>query len=287
MMKTPPGSFRVKQLLLSPVSLLISAVTIGLAFFGVPQSVWFFDMLIPVSGLVLATGSLLELIYLVRTAASQKFKDKLQKDWSLKSLSAYREKLRAASKDYEKQRSRANYQRVRFERVRKLERDMFDDFTRMEVWDNDVAQEVLAQSLKGFLRYYELLNRDQRIASLLENSNLQQIQDEIDRMQRQAVNASSAEAVNQYQRAVKFKQQELKSLERIRQSSILLQAHLDTLESALSSLRTRLVNSTVWGNDSVRFELSNLTQELMALENAMEELEGVDSAAQEIERELV
>ncbi len=286
-MKTPPGSFRVKQLLLSPVSLLISAATIGLAFFGVPESIFFFNMLIPVSGLVLATGSLLELIYLIRTAASQKFKDKVQKDWSLKSLSAYRENLRTASKDYEKQRSHANYQRVRFERVRKLERDMFDDFTRMEVWDNDVAQEVLAQSLKGFLRYYELLNRDQRMASLLENSNLQQIQEEIDRLQRQVVSASSVEAVNQYQRAVGFKQQELKSLERIRQSSILLQAHLDTLESALSSLRTRLVNSTVWGNDSVRFELSNLTQELMTLENAMEELEGVDSAAQEIERELI
>ena len=164
---------------------------------------------------------------------------------------------------------------------------MFDDFTRMEVWDNDLAQEVLGQSIKGLLRYYELLNRDQRMASLLENSNLQQIQEEIDRLQRQVVSASSSEAVNQYQRAVGFKQQELKSLERIRQSSILLQAHLDTLESALSSLRTRLVNSTVWGNDSVRFELSNLTQELMALENAMEELEGVDSAAQEIERELV
>lgn len=286
-MKTPPGSFRLKQLLLSPLSLLIIAATTGLAFFGLPESVFLFDMVIPVSGLMLATGGLLEIIYTVRTASSQKFKDKVQKDWSLKSLNAYREELRAASKDYEKQRSHPNYQRVRFERVRKLERDMFDDFTRMEVWDNDLAQEVLGQSIKGLLRYYELLNRDQRMASLLENSNLQQIQEEIDRLQRQVVSASSSEAVNQYQRAVGFKQQELKSLERIRQSSILLQAHLDTLESALSSLRTRLVNSTVWGNDSVRFELSNLTQELMALENAMEELEGVDSAAQEIERELV
>jgi len=286
-MKRPPGSFRVKELLLSPISLLIIAATVGLAFFGVPESVFLFDTVIPVSGLTLATGGLLEIIYLIRTASSQKFKGKVQKDWSLKSLSAYREELRAACKDYEKQRSHPNYQRIRFERVRKLERDMFDDFTRMEVWDNDIAQEVLAQSIKGFLRYYELLNRDQRMASLLENSNLQQIKEEIDRLQRQVVSASSTEAINQYQRAVGFKQQELKSLERIRQSSILLQAHLDTLESALSSLRTRLVNSTVWGNDSVRFELSNLTQELMALENAMEELEGVDSAAQEIERELV
>lgn len=286
MSKTPPFSFFLKSLVLSPISILIALVTFGMAFLMAGGSWFLFGFEIPKVFLILAVGGSLELIHWIRTATSEKFQNQVQKEWSLKSLNQMRNSLREASKSYEKQRSRPNYQRIRYDRVRKLEKDMFTDFSRMEVWDNDVAQEVLSQSIQGFLRYYELLNRDQRIAALLENSNIQQIQEEIDRLQRQAATASSSEAVGQYQRAAGFKQQELKSLDRIRQSSILLQAHLDTLESALSSLRTRLVNTTVWGGESVKFELSNLTQELMALEMAMEELEGIDNETMEFEKEL-
>jgi len=284
--KTPPFSFYLKSLFFAPVSVLIMLVTIGLSFFISGGSLTLLGFQIPLWGAVLGIGGFLEIMQWIRNLGSDKFKNQVQKEWSLKSLATMRNSLREASKSYERLRGRPNYQRVRYDRVRKLEKDMFADFSRMEVWDNDVAQEVLSQSIHGFLRYYELLNRDQRIASLLENANIQQIQEEIDRLQRQATTASSSEAVGQYQRAAGFKQQELKSLDRIRQSSILLQAHLDTLESALSSLRTRLVNTTVWGGESVRFELSNLTQELMALEMAMEELEGIDNETLQIEKEL-
>lgn len=286
MSKTPPTSFFLKSLFFAPSSILIILVTLGLTLLFSGGSIALLGFQIPFWGIFLGAGGVLEILQWMRSIGSEKFKSQVQKEWSLKSLTSMRNSLREASKSYERLRARPNYQRVRYDRVRKLEKDMFADFQRMEVWDNDVAQEVLSQSLHGFLRYYELLNRDQRIASLLENSNIQQIQEEIDRLQRQAATASSSEAVGQYQRAAGFKQQELKSLDRIRQSSILLQAHLDTLESALSSLRTRLVNTTVWGGESVRFELSNLTQELMSLERAMEELEGIDNVAMEIEKEL-
>jgi len=284
--KTPPLSFYLKSLFFSPASILIMLVTLGVSFFIAGGSLSLFGLQIPFWLLALGVGGILEVMQWISNLSSDKFKNKVQKEWSLKSLATMRNSLREASKSYERLRGRPNYQRVRYDRVRKLEKDMFADFSRMEVWDNDVAQEVLSQSIHGFLRYYELLNRDQRIAALLENANIQQIQEEIDRLQRQASTASSSEAVGQYQRAAGFKQQELKSLDRIRQSSILLQAHLDTLESALSSLRTRLVNTTVWGGESVRFELSNLTQELMALEMAMEELEGIDNETLQIEKEL-
>ncbi len=286
MIKTPPLSFYLKSLFFSPASILIMLVTLGVSFFIAGGSLSLFGLQIPFWLLALGVGGILEVMQWISNLSSDKFKNKVQKEWSLKSLATMRNSLREASKSYERLRGRPNYQRVRYDRVRKLEKDMFADFSRMEVWDNDVAQEVLSQSIHGFLRYYELLNRDQRIAALLENANIQQIQEEIDRLQRQASTASSSEAVGQYQRAAGFKQQELKSLDRIRQSSILLQAHLDTLESALSSLRTRLVNTTVWGGESVRFELSNLTQELMALEMAMEELEGIDNETLQIEKEL-
>ena len=286
MSKTPPLSFYIKSMVFSPISIFIILVTLGVSFFVTGGSISLFGLQIPFWLLALGAGGILEIMQWVGTLSSEKFKNKVQKDWSLKSLATMRNSLREASKSYERLRGRPNYQRARYDRVRKLEKDMFADFSRMEVWDNDVAQEVLSQSIHGFLRYYELLNRDQRIAGLLENANIQQIQEEIDRLQRQASTASSSEAVGQYQRAAGFKQQELKSLDRIRQSSILLQAHLDTLESALSSLRTRLVNTTVWGGESVRFELSNLTQELMALEMAMEELEGIDNETLQIEKEL-
>jgi hypothetical protein len=284
--KTPPLSFYLKSLFFSPTSILIMLVTLGVSFFVSGGSISLFGLQLPFWLVALGTGGILEIMQWIGNLSSEKFKNKVQKDWSLKSLATMRNSLREASKSYERLRGRPNYQRVRYDRVRKLEKDMFADFSRMEVWDNDVAQEVLSQSIHGFLRYYELLNRDQRIAGLLENANIQQIQEEIDRLHRQASTASSSEAVGQYQRAAGFKQQELKSLDRIRQSSILLQAHLDTLESALSSLRTRLVNTTVWGGESVRFELSNLTQELMALEMAMEELEGIDNETLQIEKEL-
>jgi len=284
--KTPPLSFYLRALFLSPISILIMLVTLGVSFFVSGGSISLFGLQLPFWLVALGTGGILEIMQWIGNVSSEKFKNKVQKDWSLKSLATMRNSLREASKSYERLRGRPNYQRVRYDRVRKLEKDMFADFSRMEVWDNDVAQEVLSQSIHGFLRYYELLNRDQRIAGLLENANIQQIQEEIDRLQRQASTASSSEAVGQYQRAAGFKQQELKSLDRIRQSSILLQAHLDTLESALSSLRTRLVNTTVWGGESVQFELSNLTQELMALEMAMEELEGIDNETLQIEKEL-
>ena len=286
MSKTPPTSFYLKSLFFAPLSVLIMLVTLSLSLFVSGGSIALLGFQIPFWGVILGAGGVLEVLQWLRCMGSEKFKNQVQKDWSLKSLATMRNSLREASKSYERLRGRPNYQRVRYDRVRKLEKDMFADFSRMEVWDNDVAQEVLSQSIHGFLRYYELLNRDQRIASLLENANIQQIQEEIDRLQRQATTASSSEAVGQYQRAAGFKQQELKSLDRIRQSSILLQAHLDTLESALSSLRTRLVNTTVWGGESVRFELSNLTQELMALEMAMEELEGIDNETLQIEKEL-
>ncbi len=286
MSKTPPLSFYLKSLFFSPTSILIMLVTLGVSFFVSGGSISLFGLQLPFWLVALGTGGILEIMQWIGNLSSEKFKNKVQKDWSLKSLATMRNSLREASKSYERLRGRPNYQRVRYDRVRKLEKDMFADFSRMEVWDNDVAQEVLSQSIHGFLRYYELLNRDQRIAGLLENANIQQIQEEIDRLHRQASTASSSEAVGQYQRAAGFKQQELKSLDRIRQSSILLQAHLDTLESALSSLRTRLVNTTVWGGESVRFELSNLTQELMALEMAMEELEGIDNETLQIEKEL-
>ena len=286
MSKTPPTSFYLKSLFFAPLSVLIMLVTLSLSLFVSGGSIALLGFQIPFWGVILGAGGVLEVLQWLRCVGSEKFKNQVQKDWSLKSLATMRNSLREASKSYERLRGRPNYQRVRYDRVRKLEKDMFADFSRMEVWDNDVAQEVLSQSIHGFLRYYELLNRDQRIASLLENANIQQIQEEIDRLQRQATTASSSEAVGQYQRAAGFKQQELKSLDRIRQSSILLQAHLDTLESALSSLRTRLVNTTVWGGESVRFELSNLTQELMALEMAMEELEGIDNETLQIEKEL-
>ena len=286
MSKTPPLSFYLRALFLSPISILIMLVTLGVSFFVSGGSISLFGLQLPFWLVALGTGGILEIMQWIGNVSSEKFKNKVQKDWSLKSLATMRNSLREASKSYERLRGRPNYQRVRYDRVRKLEKDMFADFSRMEVWDNDVAQEVLSQSIHGFLRYYELLNRDQRIAGLLENANIQQIQEEIDRLQRQASTASSSEAVGQYQRAAGFKQQELKSLDRIRQSSILLQAHLDTLESALSSLRTRLVNTTVWGGESVQFELSNLTQELMALEMAMEELEGIDNETLQIEKEL-
>lgn len=286
MSKTPPLSFYLKSLFFSSTSILIMLVTLGVSFFVSGGSISLFGLQLPFWLVALGTGGILEIMQWIGNLSSEKFKNKVQKDWSLKSLATMRNSLREASKSYERLRGRPNYQRVRYDRVRKLEKDMFADFSRMEVWDNDVAQEVLSQSIHGFLRYYELLNRDQRIAGLLENANIQQIQEEIDRLHRQASTASSSEAVGQYQRAAGFKQQELKSLDRIRQSSILLQAHLDTLESALSSLRTRLVNTTVWGGESVRFELSNLTQELMALEMAMEELEGIDNETLQIEKEL-
>ena len=286
MSKTPPLSFYLKSLFFSPTSILIMLVTLGVSFFVSGGWISLFGLQLPFWLVALGTGGILEIMQWIGNLSSEKFKNKVQKDWSLKSLATMRNSLREASKSYERLRGRPNYQRVRYDRVRKLEKDMFADFSRMEVWDNDVAQEVLSQSIHGFLRYYELLNRDQRIAGLLENANIQQIQEEIDRLHRQASTASSSEAVGQYQRAAGFKQQELKSLDRIRQSSILLQAHLDTLESALSSLRTRLVNTTVWGGESVRFELSNLTQELMALEMAMEELEGIDNETLQIEKEL-
>ena len=286
MSKTPPLSFYLRALFFSPISILIMLVTLGVSFFVSGGSISLFGLQLPFWLVALGAGGILEIMQWIGNISSEKFKNKVQKDWSLKSLATMRNSLREASKSYERLRGRPNYQRARYDRVRKLEKDMFADFSRMEVWDNDVAQEVLSQSIHGFLRYYELLNRDQRIAGLLENANIQQIQEEIDRLQRQASTASSSEAVGQYQRAAGFKQQELKSLDRIRQSSILLQAHLDTLESALSSLRTRLVNTTVWGGESVRFELSNLTQELMALEMAMEELEGIDNETLQIEKEL-
>ena len=286
MSKTPPLSFYLRALFFSPISILIMLVTLGVSFFVSGGSISLFGLQLPFWLVALGAGGILEIMQWIGNISSEKFKSKVQKDWSLKSLATMRNSLREASKNYERLRGRPNYQRVRYDRGRKLEKDMFADFSRMEVWDNDVAQEVLSQSIHGFLRYYELLNRDQRIAGLLENANIQQIQEEIDRLHRQASTASSSEAVGQYQRAAGFKQQELKSLDRIRQSSILLQAHLDTLESALSSLRTRLVNTTVWGGESVRFELSNLTQELMALEMAMEELEGIDNETLQIEKEL-
>lgn len=284
MIKSPPVSFYLKSLILKPASILIMLATGVTAFRFSGDFYLLLSRLLPISWGYLQTWLLISAIggvglisYWLKTLSNSEFKEKVQKEWSLKSLAQLQKTLREASKDYEKLRARPNYQRNRFDRIRKLEKDMFNDFSRLEDMQDPLTVEVMEQSINAFLRYYELLKRDQRLASLLESSNLKAINEEAERLVRQAEGAVSFEAKQQYLRAAEFKQLELKSLERVRQSSILLQAHLDTLESALSSLRARLINTTAWGQESLRFELSQLTQELMALEKSMEELEELET----------
>lgn len=275
MIKSPPVSYYLKSLILRPATFLIVIATIigVINFSGGISLPWIF---LPLRLAILAAGGIGLISIWLKTLFSEEFKEKVQKEWTIKNLTDLQKTLREASRKYERQRTRPNYQRNRYDRIRKLEREMFADFNRIEDLHEPLTQEVLTQSINGFLGYYELLNRDQRLASLLESSNLQAIREEADRLLRQAEHAVSFEAGLQYRRAAEFKEQELKALERVRQSSILLQAHLDTLESALSSLRARLINTTTWGQESLRFELSQLTQELMALEKSMEEIEDLE-----------
>ena len=139
MSKTPPTSFYLKSLFFAPLSVLIMLVTLSLSLFVSGGSIALLGFQIPFWGVILGAGGFLEVLQWLRCIGSEKFKNQVQKDWSLKSLATMRNSLREASKSYERLRGRPNYQRVRYDRVRKLEKDMFADFSRMEVWDNDMA----------------------------------------------------------------------------------------------------------------------------------------------------
>ncbi|MCL2498291.1 MAG: FUSC family protein [Symbiobacteriaceae bacterium] len=203
-------------------------------------------------------------------ARSERFQNKLVSGWRTTQVDLARAKLRAQERSLLSSRGRPTFQRDRLRRMQATQKDFFDEMKRSDASRTPVQQEIVDQAMRAFSRYYELLQKEQRVAGLLESTNRHEIERDITRLEKQA-DASSSEARSQYLRAAEFRKQELRSLERAEQLSALLNAHMDALESALASMRTRIINSEVWdvrgGN-----AYTDLTQELLALEKAFAEV---------------
>ena len=231
-------------------------------------------------------GSLVIAFMSVIEARSEGFKQKLQTNWRKTQVNMMRAELRAKETSILKVRNRPTFQRDRLRRMQQAQREFFDELGRSDL-TGDLGQNELAdQAIRAFTRYYELLHKEQQIAGLLEKTNRTEIEIDIARLEKQA-DASSSEARNQYLRAAEFRKQELRSLERAEQLSALLQAHMDALESALASMRTRMINTTVWDAGVVGNAYSDLTQELLTLEKAFLEVTELENdPLLQLERQL-
>ena len=222
---------------------------------------------------------LLLIVMLAFTALSEMrsegFVKNLAKSWQKSQIDGMRSTLKEKEKSVLSVRGRPTFQRDRLRRIQATQREFLDEITRLEIGDDPVQHELIDQTVRAFSRYYELLQKEQRVAGLLESINRSEIESDIERLERQA-DASSREARDQYLRAAEFRKQELRSLERAEQLSSLLQAHMDALESALSTMRTRMINNTVWDSATVSNVYSDLTQELLALERAYLEVTALE-----------
>ena len=206
---------------------------------------------------------------------SNGFQKTLAKNWQKNQIDGMRTTLKEKEKSVLSVRGRPTFQRDRLRRIQATQREFLDEISRLDITDDPVQHELIDQTVRAFSRYYELLQKEQRVAGLLESINRTEIESDIERLERQA-DATSREARDQYLRAAEFRRQELRSLERAEQLSALLQAHMDALESALSTMRTRMINNTVWDSATVNNVYSDLTQELLALERAYLEVTALE-----------
>jgi len=199
----------------------------------------------------------------------------LGRNWHRVKVDLARAELRNREKQLISGKNRQNIQRDRLRRIQLTQRDFFEELKRMDGGSSQIQQDLIAQALRAFSRYYELLQKEQRLSGLLESTNRGEIERDIARLERQA-DATSSEARAQYLRAAEFRKQELRSLERADQLSTLLQAHMDALESALATMRTRMINTSVWDASGVGNAYVDLTQELLALERAFAEVAEIE-----------
>lgn len=215
---------------------------------------------------------LIVLVAAVWEISSDSFRAALQKNWRKAQVDGVRNELKAKEKEIMAVRGRPTFQRDRLRRMQAAQKEFLDELNRMDLsGENQVQQDLVEQGIKAFSRYYELLQKEQRVASLLESTNRTEIEKDIERLEKLA-DSTSREARDQYMRAAEFRKQELRSLERAEQLSSLLQAHMDALESALATMRTRIINTSVWDSTGVGNAYSDLTQELLALEKAFVEV---------------
>ncbi|MCL2548024.1 MAG: hypothetical protein FWE76_02535 [Symbiobacteriaceae bacterium] len=235
------------------------------AFWGGYWQSWFTMLTVASVGVA---ASLLEM-------RTERFRNALARKWRKVQVDLVRAELRAKERAVLAVRGRPTFQRDRLRRMQAAQKDFLDELTRGEGIPSATQQDLVDQALKAFTRYYELLQKEQRVASLLETVNRSEIERDIARLEKQA-DATSSEARTQYLRAAEFRKQELKSLERAEQLSTVMQAHMDALESALATLRTRMINSTVWEGGTVNV-YADLAQELLALERAFQEVADMDN----------
>lgn len=224
------------------------------------------------SPLVLGAGALVELFLLFSYMRDERFLNHLHEEIRDQEFAETRKELDRLYKEVTTQRAAANFPRERVQRMRELELSFWKEYQKSDAAQEEIAQTIVKQAVNGFKRFYELVLKQMRISHVLETTSIYQIQREIERMKRQAQTAGNDEAAAQYRKAAGFKEQELRALEKAVQMLTLFNAHLDTLESALGTLRTRLVNTSVWGTEMFTDDLEVLTNELGALDKAIEEM---------------
>jgi hypothetical protein len=211
-------------------------------------------------------------------ARSEQFQTKLYSNWRKVQVDTARAHLR--SKERQAMQGRGKLAAKNNERLRRMQatqREFFDELKRSsDKGDNAQQQELVDQALRAFTRYYELVQKEQRVTGLLASSNRREIEQDIARMEVQA-DSTSREAREQYLRAAEFRKQELRSLERTEQLAQLLHAHMDALESALATMRARLINISILDAYGVGNAYADLTKELLALERAYQEVTDYES----------
>jgi len=219
---------------------------------------------------VTASVAIVGIVAAIAEMRTERFRTTLATKWRKVQVDLVRAELRAKERAVLTAKGRPTFQRDRLRRMQVAQKDFLDELTRADSASSVTQQELVEQALRAFSRYYELLQKEQRVAGLLETANRTEIERDIARLETQA-DASSSEARAQYLRAAEFRKQELKSLERAEQLSALMQAHMDALESALATLRTRMINTTVWESGASNV-YTDLSQELLALERAFQEV---------------
>lgn len=244
--------------LTAPLSLLVVLGTAAAAIWWNP--------------LALIPGVLVEGYLLISYMNDRRFLAHVSQEIRDQELSQVRKDLDKLFKEVTSMRSAANFPRERVQRARELELSFWKEYQKTGSEQGEVVHAIIEQAVRGFKRFYELILRQMKISHVLETTSIYQIQREIERLKRQAATGSSEDAAAQYRKAAGFKEQELRAMEKAVEMLTLFNAHLDTLESALGTLRTRMVNTSVLGIDAFTDDLELLTNELGALDKAVEEM---------------